>query len=319
MRGMQAISAALIIILFVPHLHAQDLHSGSYKDGQTDRLLWELWYSSLKGKSRAGAKYWADHRSIPKTPSCADADVDGSYAWQGGCNEARRRLTASDQRRKLDPEYRQGWDAPEPSSDHAAIAPAPSSDHAAIVPSPAYAEAPSPQSTQVDQRQDSFQNVSPIAPATPSSEAIPTYISDTVNKIVSNTMVILAVLCFLLYSGYRWYYRVRRYKMIIIHIEKETSKHAKILALRRHALISDGTLRSHEWDKEKILFTRARILPILQTTNLTKFHDKLSCDIDGIIERAARDAKCERSLTIQPRVRELFKKHTKKNIIRKRI
>jgi hypothetical protein len=322
MRGVRAISAALIIILFVPHLHAQDLHSESYKDGQRDRILWELWFSSLKGKSLAGAKYWANHRSIPKTPSCADADIDGSYAWQGGCNEARRRLAASDQRRKLDPEYRQGGDAPEPSdAPEPPNAPEPPPNNAAIVSSPANAAAPSPQTTEVDQTLDSFQDVLANAPEPP-PKAVTTYNTGIANEFFYKTMVILAVLGFLLYRGYRWYYRAKIYKLVVANIKKETSNYAKVLAIKRRDTLSpdeSGTLRPHEWEEEKILFTRARILPILQIEHLAKFYDKLSLEIDEIIERAAGEADSEREFTIQHHARELFKNYAKKFTIKKRL
>ena len=328
MRGVRAISAALIIILFVPHLHAQDLHSGSYKDGQRDRILWELWFSSLKGKSLAGAKYWANHRSIPKTPSCADADIDGSYAWQGGCNEARRRLAASDQRRKLDPEYRQGWDAPEPpdapkppDAPEPPNAPEPPSNNAAIVSSPSFAAAPSPQSTEGGQTLDSFQSVLANAPETP-PKAVTTNNSGIANKIFYETMVMLAALGFLLYRVYRWYFRVKSYKLVVANIKKETLNYAKVLAIKRRDALSpdeSGTLRPHKWEEEKILFTRARILPILQIEHLAKYYDKLSLEIDEIIERAAGEAESEREFTIQHHARELFKNYAKKFIIKRRV
>jgi hypothetical protein len=320
MRGVQAIFVALSIVMFVPHLHAQDLQSGSYKDGQMDRILWELWFGSLRGKSLAGATYWENHRSIPKTPLCANADIDGSYAWQGGCNEARRRLTASDQRRKLDPEYRQGWDNPErPDAPKEAVEP--SSNNAEIVASPAYAAAPAPEATEVAQVHNSFRNVFPIAP-TPKPKQTITYNSGVFNKTAYYITTSLSILSLLMYIGRRWYCRVKNYRFIIGEIKNETIKYGEILASKKRDIsISDetGTLRSCDWNQEKILFIRTQILPILKIEHRTKFYDKLSLEIDDIIEKAAQQSGSERTTFFQFPARKLFKKYVGRSIGNRRI
>ena len=79
----------------------------SFSQGYADRASWELWVAQQSGSYRQGADYWASQRSLPKPGSCATGDP----TFSAGCNEAQRRLSLSDVRRKADPEYRRGWNS----------------------------------------------------------------------------------------------------------------------------------------------------------------------------------------------------------------
>jgi hypothetical protein len=60
-------------------------------------------------------------------------------------------------------------------------------------------------------------------------------------------------------------------------------------------------------------------LPILQIEHITKFYDKISLEIDDIIEKAASQSGSEQTITIQLYARKLFQKYIKKFIINDRI
>jgi hypothetical protein len=81
----------------------------AFRDGHADRQAWEAWFAGLSGIYRAGAEFWAGHRSDPKAPACASTT---DIVFRTACEDARKRLTQSDQRRKSDPNYFAGWNAP---------------------------------------------------------------------------------------------------------------------------------------------------------------------------------------------------------------
>lgn len=78
--------------------------------GHTDRVGFETWIGGLSGDQRRGADFWAAERSKPKPASCIAAAPSLDYT--SGCQEAQRRIVPLDVRRKTEPSYRQGWNAP---------------------------------------------------------------------------------------------------------------------------------------------------------------------------------------------------------------
>lgn len=78
--------------------------------GHTDRVGFETWIGGLTDDQRRGANFWAAERSKPKPASCSVAAPSPDYTT--GCQEAQRRLAPLDVRRKTDPSYRKGWNAP---------------------------------------------------------------------------------------------------------------------------------------------------------------------------------------------------------------
>lgn len=86
--------------------------STAFQDGQADRQAWEAWFNSQSGDYRAGAEYWAGHRSLRNPGSCGASPPSTSTSWTAGCLAAREKLTRSDRRRKTEPDYRLGWNNP---------------------------------------------------------------------------------------------------------------------------------------------------------------------------------------------------------------
>jgi hypothetical protein len=106
----------------------------AYQDGLHDRAAWEEWFNGLQGDYKTGAFFWSSQRSLPKPGSCKQMN-DDSYA---GCTAAKTRLSASDTRRKTEPDYKAGWNALNPrdltTSAAAPSAPQPSAPVAASTP-----------------------------------------------------------------------------------------------------------------------------------------------------------------------------------------
>ncbi len=86
--------------------------SPAFQQGQADRQSWETWLNSETGDARAGADYWASHRSLPKPESCSANPPSTGADWTAGCFAAQQRLAAADVRRKTEPEYRRGFNNP---------------------------------------------------------------------------------------------------------------------------------------------------------------------------------------------------------------
>src|SRR5579859_2249588 len=88
--------------------------SSAYRDGQADRQAWETWFAAQTGDARNGAYYWSGQRSLPKPGACNTSPPSTGPEWTEGCFAAQRKLATSDARRKTEPEYRSGWNNPEP-------------------------------------------------------------------------------------------------------------------------------------------------------------------------------------------------------------
>jgi hypothetical protein len=93
----------------------------AYRDGLRDRAAWEQWFNGLQGDYKSGAFFWSSQRSLPKPGSCKQMDDD----FDAGCTAAKTRLSASDTRRKIEPDYKAGWNAWNPSDLTTSAAPAP--------------------------------------------------------------------------------------------------------------------------------------------------------------------------------------------------
>ena len=79
--------------------------------GQADRQAWEAWFNAQIGEFRAGAEYWAAHRSEP-SPTCAVPARSVRPDWSAGCRAAAERLAPPDRRRITERDYRAGWNDP---------------------------------------------------------------------------------------------------------------------------------------------------------------------------------------------------------------
>jgi membrane peptidoglycan carboxypeptidase len=107
--------------------------SPSYLSGMTDRTEYESWFAGLTGEYKAGVEYWVNHRSNRPPPNCFANGMPPESDWVRGCQIAQQRFAPLDAKRKLDPDYRLGWNSiqsPEvqAAAREQAAAPAPSRD-----------------------------------------------------------------------------------------------------------------------------------------------------------------------------------------------
>ena len=82
----------------------------TYEQGMADRQALESWFAGLSGDFRAGADFWAGHRSARKPPSCAAQGRGREFVE--GCTAAKARFDPADIRRKAERDYRDGWNSP---------------------------------------------------------------------------------------------------------------------------------------------------------------------------------------------------------------
>jgi hypothetical protein len=80
--------------------------------GHADRQSFETWVTGLDAGQRRGADFWAQERSKPAPRSCHGTEQALDPVFVAGCQEAQRRLALPDIRRKTEPGYRIGWNAP---------------------------------------------------------------------------------------------------------------------------------------------------------------------------------------------------------------
>jgi hypothetical protein len=113
--GAAALAAASMLVAAVVTSDAAEpgasMPSPAVQQGQADRQAWEAWFNAQIGEFRAGAEYWAAHRSEP-SPTCAVPARSVSPDWSAGCRAAAERLAAPDRRRKTERDYRAGWNDP---------------------------------------------------------------------------------------------------------------------------------------------------------------------------------------------------------------
>ena len=81
-------------------------YSSAFSQGLADRTAWEQWVVTLSGDYETGARFWAGQRSLPHPSSC-----NGVPMFTAGCIAAKERLTPTDVLRKINPEYRAGWNS----------------------------------------------------------------------------------------------------------------------------------------------------------------------------------------------------------------
>jgi hypothetical protein len=101
-----AVALALAAAQFLQPAFADE---AAIRDGHADRQAWETWFGALSGAYRAGAEFWADHRSDPRPPDCASTS---DIAFRSGCEEGKKRLDEGDHRRRTEPDYKAGWNSP---------------------------------------------------------------------------------------------------------------------------------------------------------------------------------------------------------------
>ena|SRR5665213_963132 len=82
--------------------------TSAFRAGHADRQAWETWFDNLSGSVRAGAEFWASHRSDPNPPACTSTS---DVAFRSGCEEAQKRLAPSDRRRRAEADYKAGWNS----------------------------------------------------------------------------------------------------------------------------------------------------------------------------------------------------------------
>jgi hypothetical protein len=95
--------------------------SPAFQQGQADRQAWEAWFNAQISEFRAGAEYWAAHRSEARA-TCAVPARSVSPDWSAGCRAAAQLLATPDRRRITERDYRAGWNDP---VSNPAAAPAP--------------------------------------------------------------------------------------------------------------------------------------------------------------------------------------------------
>ena len=90
--------------------------SPAFQDGQRARQAMEAWFDSLQGQAREGAEFWAGQRSLRHPGSCYGPNNTSLGDWTAGCLAAQARFIMVDQRRKLEHDYKLGWNSVTPSS-----------------------------------------------------------------------------------------------------------------------------------------------------------------------------------------------------------
>jgi hypothetical protein len=88
---------------------ASVMDTQAFRDGHADRQAFEIWFNDQSGPYRAGAEFWASHRSDPNPPDCSSTN---DVAFRSGCEDAQKKLDESDRRRRADPDYKAGWNSP---------------------------------------------------------------------------------------------------------------------------------------------------------------------------------------------------------------
>lgn len=78
----------------------------AYAAGLGDRTHWENWFRAQQGERRDGALWWSGERGKPHPGTC-----EGTPPFVSGCLDAKAILTASDTRRRSEPDYRRGWNS----------------------------------------------------------------------------------------------------------------------------------------------------------------------------------------------------------------
>jgi hypothetical protein len=81
----------------------------AFEQGRADRQAVETWFAGLSGDFRAGADYWAAHRSNRPRSSCSAAGRTADFV--SGCRAAKQQFDPTDARRKAEPDYFASWNS----------------------------------------------------------------------------------------------------------------------------------------------------------------------------------------------------------------
>ena len=79
----------------------------AFEQGRADRQAVETWFAGLSGDFRAGADYWAAHRSNRPRSSCSAAGRTADFV----CRAAKQQFDPTGARRKAEPDYFAGWNS----------------------------------------------------------------------------------------------------------------------------------------------------------------------------------------------------------------
>jgi restriction system protein len=258
--------------------------SRAFQEGQVDRRAWEAWFDSQSGDFRAGAEYWAAHRSLRNPGSCTASPPSTNASWTAGCLAAQEKLTPSDTRRKTEPEYRLGWNNPGPFTS------LPATTENAGTPR-AQNEVGVPGATEVQSTSSASQSSAPSPTA--SSVPIPAASQPIENNAPAPSQSsasgwIIAVIALVVLGG-GWV--VWRYRKALKIAGTEINLHANTLHVKRvQTVLPDhyGTIFFDKWQKEKSYFIQTRIFPALHERRLDATYGLLAKKIDRMIEDAAQ-------------------------------
>jgi len=81
----------------------------AFAAGLQDRQRLEIWYTQQTGEYLDGANWWATNRAMAARSGWVCNHP--SPVWLRGCTDAQKLFAVPDQRRKLESEYRLGWNS----------------------------------------------------------------------------------------------------------------------------------------------------------------------------------------------------------------
>ncbi|HEV2100908.1 MAG TPA: restriction endonuclease, partial [Stellaceae bacterium] len=272
--------------------------SSTFQDGQADRQVWEAWFNSQSGDYRAGADYWAGHRSLRNPGSCTASPPSTSASWTAGCLAAQKKLTSSDTRRKAEPEYRLGWNNPSPLTSLPTV-----TENARML--AAQSEVQAPNTTEVSPTPSVSQPPPPQlpSPAAPSEPIPATSHSSTEDNAPiqpqpsNNDWTIAATVVFIGAGGWIAHKIVkhnvekRREGTALQIVTAEIEHNASNLHVKRLQTVSSdqyGTIFLDQWNKEKGYYIQTRIRPALRASGLDEMYGSLAVTIETMIELAAQ-------------------------------
>jgi hypothetical protein len=115
MRLLASVTIGASLLAIFPASAQVTPASPAFAQGAADRQGWEDWFNGLPaGQYRNGALFWSGQRSLRNPAGCYAQGGRDLGDWSAGCVAAQQRLTPSDARRKSEPDYRLGWNAPLP-------------------------------------------------------------------------------------------------------------------------------------------------------------------------------------------------------------
>jgi hypothetical protein len=273
--------------------------SRAFQEGQADRGAWEAWFNSQSGDYRAGAEYWAAHRSLRNPGSCTGSPPSTSGSWTAGCLAAQEKLTPWDTRRKTEPEYRLGWNSPGPLTSSL-----PAATENAGTPG-AQSEVGAPSATEVEPTSSAAQSPAPQQPSPAASSVqmpvgsesstgnnapAPSQASDN-GWIISIAIIVIGGGSWAIWKWHKYTARRRREEEALRIAAAEVDSHASVLRVKRiQTVVPDayGTIFLDKWNKEKEYYIQTRILPVLRARGLDEMYGPLAVTIETMIELAAQ-------------------------------